>query len=214
MVSAMTRILLISGDIRGDSLHTAALRTAARFAPAGITATLYGGLRGLPAFVPGERIQPDPVTLLRHRVDHADAILFSTPQYAGSLPGTLKNLIDWLADTDRLEDKPVAWVSIATTPDEDDGARRTLETVLGYVRARVLRQACVRIPVPPRAIDEQGLVTDERLRTALTDVLTGLARTAAVPEPREVPAWQAYSSVFPVVQRREPSPFRNGFPPG
>jgi chromate reductase len=205
----MTRILLISGDIRGDSMHTAALRTAARFAPDGITATLYGGLRNLPAFVPGEPIQPDPVALLRHRVENCDAILFSTPQYAGSLPGTLKNLIDWLADTGRLADKPAAWVSVSATPDEDEGARRTLETVLAHVRARVLRQACVRIPLPPDVVDEQGLVTDQRLRTALRDVLTGLARTTAGPEPRPVPAWQAYSSVFPVVQRREPGPFRN-----
>ena len=210
----MTRILLISGSTQEGSLHTAALRTAARFAPAGITATLFDGLRALPAFVPGERISPGAVALLRHRVDAADAVLFSTPEYAGSLPGSLKNLLDWLADDAALEGKPVAWLSVAA-PGQDDGARAMLETVLAHGNARVLRPACIRIPLHPDAVDAEGIVTDPRLHLALLDQLQALARSLAVPEPRQPPSWQAYSSLYPVVQARpDTSVFRKWRAPG
>jgi chromate reductase len=142
----MTRILLIPGSTREDSLHVAALRTAARLAPAGSTATLYDGLRDLPAFVPGQQPMPGAVAFLRPQVEAADAVLFSTPEYAGSLPGSLKNLLDWLVAGGSLDGKPVAWLSVAA-PGQDDGARATLETALEHARARLLRSACVRIPL-------------------------------------------------------------------
>jgi NAD(P)H-dependent FMN reductase len=209
IVGAMTRILLISGSLREGSLHTAALRTAARFAPAEITASLYDGLRSLPAFVPGEQTPP-AVAFLRHRVNAADAVLFSTPEYAGSLPGSLKNLLDWLAEGGELDGKPVAWLSVAASG-QDEGARATLETVLAQCHARVLRSACIRTPLSPSAVDQQGLVTDPRLHMALLDMLQALARSLAAPQPRQQPSWQAYSSLYPVVPpRRDTSGFRNG----
>jgi chromate reductase len=208
----MTRILLISGSTREGSLHTVALRMAARLAPADIAVNQYDDLRGLPAFVPGEQIQPDAVTLLRHRVDAAEAVLFCTPQYAGSLPGSLKNLLDWLVDGGQLVGKPVAWLSV-DPPGQDEGALATLQTVLGHGDARVLRSASIRIPLRPEAVDAQGMITDPRLHMALLDMLQSLARSLAVPEPRQAPSWQAYSSVFPMVQRRDTSPFRRGGPP-
>jgi chromate reductase len=205
----MTRILLISGSTLDGSLHTAALRTAARFAPPDITATLFDGLRALPAFVPGEQISPGAVALLRHRVNAADAVLFSTPEYTGSLPGTLKNLLDWLADGGDLNGKPVAWLSVSAAG-EDDGARGMLETVVEHANARLLRPACIRIPLSPDAVDAQGIVADPRLHLALLDALQALARSLAAPEPRQQPSWQAYSSLYPVVApRQDRSHFRD-----
>jgi chromate reductase len=151
---------------------------------------------------------PDPVALLRHRVDAADAVLFSTPEYAGSLPGSLKNLLDWLADGDALDGKPVAWLSVAASG-QDEGARATLETVLAHSKARVLRPACIRVPLSPGAVDAQGIVTDPRLHMALLDMLQALARSLATHEPRQPPSWQAYSSLYPVLPRPDPFPFRN-----
>src|SRR4051794_1023263 len=137
----MTRILLISGSTRDDSLQNAALRTAARIAPAGVTASVYDGLRDIPAFVPGADPAPGAVTFLRHRVNGADGVLFCTPEFAGSLPGSLKNLLDWLVDGGELIGKPAAWLSVS--PGQDEGARATLETVLGHGGAGVLRAACI-----------------------------------------------------------------------
>ncbi|WP_250032958.1 NADPH-dependent FMN reductase [Paractinoplanes maris] len=205
----MTRILLISGSTREDSLHTAALRTAAFHAPEEINAGLFEGLRQVPAYVPGEPDPHDTVVLLRHQVRIADAVLISTPEYSGSIPGALKNLLDWLIDDNLLAGKPVAWLSVAHA-NEDDGARATLETVLDHASAKVLRAACIRLPIDPGAVDDQGLVTDPRLHQALMDALQGLARLLALTEAPPRPAWQHYSSVFPVIERRDAPGWQTG----
>ncbi|MBG0563011.1 NADPH-dependent FMN reductase [Actinoplanes aureus] len=202
----MTRVLLISGSTRNGSLHTAALRTAARYAPPELTAALYDGLSDLPAFVPGDPAPALVVTALRRRVTDADALLFSTPEYAGSLPGSLKNLLDWLVDGGELGGKPVAWLSVVA-PGQDDGARAALESVLDHGGARLLRPACIRIPLDMSAVDGAGIVTDTRLHVALQDMLQALVRGLATPEQRR-PSWQAYSSVYPVVQQRQSWPGR------
>jgi chromate reductase len=204
----VTRILLISGSTREGSLHTAVLRMAARLAPADIAVDLYDDLRGLPAFVPGPQTPPAAAVLLRHRVETADAALFSTPAYAGSLPGSLKNLLDWLVDGGQLSGKPAAWLSI-TAPGQDEGALAALQGVLDHGKARLLRSACIRIPVGPGAIDATGTVTDPRLPMALVDTMQAIARSLAAPPPRQQPSWQAYSSVYPMVQRRDTSAVRH-----
>lgn len=204
----MTRILLISGNTRPDSLHTAALRTAARSAPGEISASLYDGLRDLPAFVPGEYTPPGPVAFLRLQVAGADAVLFSTPEFAGSMPGSLKNLLDWLVDGGDLTGKPAAWLSVAV-PGQDEGACAALETVLSHAGAKVLHPACVRIPLGPSALDGAGTIGDPQLHRALLDVLDTIARALAAPRPRAQPSWQAVSSLYPVVQRNDATPFRS-----
>ncbi|GIF06714.1 NADPH-dependent FMN reductase [Actinoplanes siamensis] len=200
----MTCVLLISGSTREGSLHTAALRTAARLAPDGVEARIYAGLATLPAFVPGDPAPPESVSDLRRQVAEADALLFSTPEYAGSLPGSLKNLLEWLIDGGVLNGKAAAWLSVVT-PGRDEGARAGLESVLGHGGARLLRAACVRIPLDLRAVDEQGLVTDPQLHRALQDVLQSLARTLAAPRPE--PSWQVQSSLYPVITRSDAPPF-------
>ncbi|MEV0895854.1 NADPH-dependent FMN reductase [Actinoplanes sp. NPDC049802] len=199
----MTRVLLIPGSTREGSLHTAALRTAARFAPPEIATTLYEDLRDLPAFVPGEAPM-GPVAELRSMVDAADAVLFCTPEYAGSLPGSLKNLLDWLVDGGDLGGKPAAWLSVVR-PGLDDGARAGLESVLDHAGARLLRPACVRIPLEMASIDGTGIVADGRLHVALQDMLQALARVLADSRPRPQPSWQAHSSVYPIVPNQAPT---------
>jgi chromate reductase len=208
----MTRILLISGSTREGSLHTAALRMAARFAPAGVAVDLFQDLRDLPAYVPGRHSPPFSVAQLRHRVDTADAVLFSTPQYAGSLPGSLKNLLDWLVEGGQLIGKPAAWLSVSATG-QDEGALATLQTVLGHGNARVLRSASIRVPLGPGAVDAHGTVTDPRLHMALADMMQSLARSLTPPPRQEPPSWQVYSSLYPMVTPRGTAPFRHGRAP-
>jgi chromate reductase, NAD(P)H dehydrogenase (quinone) len=208
----MTRVLLISGHTRDASLHNAALRTTARIAPPGTTAGLYDGLADLPAFVPGADPPPLVVAHLRAQVDAADAVLFCSPEFAGFLPGSLKNLLDWLVDGGDLHGKPVAWLSLAG-PGQDDGARATLETVLGHAGARLLPAACIRLPLDPASVDAHGLVTDHRLPMALLDMLQALERSQAVPQQRPQPSWQAYSSVYPVLQPPPAGAPWQGWPP-
>jgi NAD(P)H-dependent FMN reductase len=202
----MTRILLITGGTGEGSLHTAALRTAARSAPADITAIGYDGLRTLPAFVPGEQPAPAAVAALRAEIAAADAVLFSTPEYAGSMPGSLKNLLDHLVDGGDLQGKPVAWLSVSA-PGQDDGALTDLRKALEYAGAKILRSACIRLPLGPEAVAATGLIADPRLQVALLDMLRSLALARSLAAPPR-PSWQAYSSVYPIVPRPEQPPVR------
>jgi NAD(P)H-dependent FMN reductase len=169
----VTRLLLVSGSTRDGSTNTAALRTAAAAAPDDVIAALYGGLTELPAFVPGDDPAPAAVAALREQVAAADAVLFCTPEYAGTLPGSLKNLLDWLVGSGELNEKPVAWLLVASYG-RGEGARATLELVLGYVDARIVTKACARVPVTRDAVGPDGLVADAGLRAQLTECLATL----------------------------------------
>jgi chromate reductase len=93
----VAEILLVSGSLRHGSTNTSVLRTAAAVAPDGVTTVLYEGLDRLSHFNPDDDYEPlDPgVVDLRAAVASADAILFCTPEYAGALPGSFKNLLEW-----------------------------------------------------------------------------------------------------------------------
>ena len=104
------RILLVSGSTRGGSTNTALLRTAQAVTPADITTVLYDGLADLPAFNPDDDYEPLPagVAALRAQIAAADAVLFCTPEYAGALPGSFKNLLDWTVGGAEMYGRPVA----------------------------------------------------------------------------------------------------------
>jgi NAD(P)H-dependent FMN reductase len=111
--------------------------TAVAVAPGRVTAVIYDGLARLPAFNPdddGDRV-PREVAELREEITAADAVLFCTPEYAGTLPGSFKNLLDWTVGGGQLYGKPVAWFNVAG-PDRGQGAQDTLVSVLGYVGDR------------------------------------------------------------------------------
>lgn len=154
-------LLLISGSTRDASTNTAALRAIRAGRP---DAVLYDGLAGLPAFVPGVD-PPPPVQALSAAVRAAAAVLFCTPEYAGTLPGSLKNLLDWTVGDGDLYEKPAGWITVAAEG-RGRGAEATLRLVLGYVGATIVELP--RIPVPRESVDA-GEITDPTLRTALTE---------------------------------------------
>src|ERR1700761_7768181 len=165
------KVLLISGSTRAGSGNTAALVTAAALAPVGVTTALYGGLADLPAFNPdldGDHV-PEPVAELRREIEGVDAVLFCTPEYAGTLPGSFKNLLDWTVGGSQIYEKPVAWLNVAAEG-RGQGAQATLETVLGYVGAVVVEPACRRIPVSRSAVGPDGTITDPEVIRALGEV--------------------------------------------
>ena len=151
-MAADVRILLISGSTRHGSGNTAALRTVQALAPDGITAEMYDGLAALPAFSPDEDEQPPgPAAELRARIAAAGALLFCTPEYAGTLPGSLKNLLDWTVGGGEIYGKPVGWINVAVGG-RGTGAEEHLAMVLRYVGAVAVEGACVRVPVPREAV--------------------------------------------------------------
>src|SRR6266496_1027324 len=91
------RVLAISGSLRAASHNTALLRAAAGLAPSGVEVELFTGLHQLPPYNEDHDTDaPAPeVTRLRAQIAGADAVLFSTPEYNGTLPGQLKHAVDW-----------------------------------------------------------------------------------------------------------------------
>ena len=165
------RVLLISGSTRDGSANTAALATAAELAPAGVTPARYGGLAGLPAFNPdddGDRLPPAAAGL-RREIAAAAAVLFCTPEYAGTLPGSLKNLLDWTVGGGEMYGKPSAWLNVAAAG-RGAGATATLASVLSYVGADVVDAACRDIPVPRDAVTPDGTVSDPGFAAVVAEV--------------------------------------------
>ncbi|MEU9164626.1 NADPH-dependent FMN reductase [Streptomyces sp. NPDC048424] len=172
-------ILLLSGSLRAGSSNEAVLRTAQAVAaeiPARPRTVLYDGLATLPHFNPDDDTDPlpAPVAGLRAAIAGADAILVCTPEYAGTLPGSFKNLLDWTVGGTEIGDKPVAWVN-AAAPGRGLGAEATLRTVLGYTGAAVVEEACVRIPVTGGMSGRDGTVADAAVRARIGEVLGTLA---------------------------------------
>jgi chromate reductase len=176
------RILLISGSLRDGSTNSAVLRTALRAGPGAVEATLYPGLATLPAFNPdldGDAL-PAAVADLRHEIRATDGVLFSTPEYAGGLPGAFKNLLDWTVGDDHprsMYEKPTAWLNVAARGAPN--AHESLRKVLGYVHATIVESACLAVPVTGAMVDADGLLTDETVIRQLVESLQTLADACA-----------------------------------
>jgi NAD(P)H-dependent FMN reductase len=177
-----TQILLICGSLRKGSSNRATLDTSAAVAPPGVMASVYDVMDSLPHFNPDldEPPLPEPVRELRMAIESAHAVLFCTPEYAGALSGSLKNLLDWTVGGVEISAKPCGWVNISTMPSGAAGAHAELATVLRYTDARLVEAACVHVPVGRGEIGPEGLITTPQTREALAAVLTALAEAAAV----------------------------------
>jgi chromate reductase len=174
------RILAVSGSVRADSYNTNLLRAAVEAAPEGVDVELFdpAAIRDLPVYdqdLDGG-IVPASVTRLRQQWRAADAILFATPEYNGSVPGVLKNAIDW-ASRPRLEaaltNKNVAVVGASTGQFGAMWAQADLRKILGIAGARVVGDE---LPVTRahEKFDADGRLLDaelfERLRLTLENV--------------------------------------------
>src|SRR4051812_36899017 len=174
-------LLLVSGSLRAGSTNAAALQTAATLTPAGVTARLYDGMRELPHFSPDDDAEGQPVdpavASMRDAVARADALLICTPEYAGALPGALKNLLEWTVGDAGTYEKAVAWINVAgpASPTGAADAHESLRKVLGYVGADVVEAACRRIPVTRQDVGADGLVTNDAARREIRMTVTALA---------------------------------------
>ncbi|MFI8422202.1 NADPH-dependent FMN reductase [Streptomyces sp. NPDC085479] len=158
------------------SSNEAVLSTARAVAPSQVRTVAYEGLPALPHFNPDDDTDPlpAPVAELRAAIDEAAAVLICTPEYAGTLPGSFKNLLDWTVGGTEICDKPVAWVN-AAAPGRGQGAEATLRLVLGYTGAAIVEPACARIPVASHTVGPDGLLTDPKVREQIGEVLALLA---------------------------------------
>ena len=171
-------ILLLCGSLRAGSVNAAVLGTAATFT----ASRTFDGLAELPHFNPDEDRDPlhPAVAGLRAAIKEASAVLISTPEYAGGLPGSFKNLLDWTVGGGEIYGKPVAWINASSVAAPTGGrdAHDSLRKVLTYAGARIVDEACTRIPIP-RDVVADGQVTDPDLRGDIAVAVQRLREAAA-----------------------------------
>jgi len=162
------KILAVSGSLRADSHSTQLLREAEKLAPAGVEVELWEGTGDLPIYDQDldDTDVPESVRRLREDWSSADAIFFATPEYNGSVPGGLKNAVDWASrpkDDAALRNKTVAVVGASMGQFGALWAQQDLRRILGIAGARVVGE-----PLPvSRAHEGFDEAVYEGLRTVL-----------------------------------------------
>jgi chromate reductase len=171
-------ILGIAGSLRKASYNRAALRAAQQLAPEGTEIEIFD-IEGLPAFSQdAEGEPPAKVTELKEKVRAADAILFVTPEYNYSIPGVLKNAIDWGSrpyGDSAWEGKPVAVMGASVGIFGTARAQYHLRQVFVFLNMHAVNRPEVMIGNAAERFDEQGNLTDETTRKLIGQLLQNLA---------------------------------------
>jgi len=176
------RVLGISGSLRRDSFNSGLLRAAAGVLPPGAELEIFDGLKAIPPYDADDDLDggPEPVQELRAAFEAADAVLIVTPEYNASLPGVLKNALDWASRphaTNPLRGKPAAVVGASTGMFGAVWAQAEGRKVLSTIGARVLDSE---LPVPEadERFDAQGTLTDPEVEERLAEVVAELVAAA------------------------------------
>ena len=178
------RVLGISGSLRRDSHNTKLLRAAAALLAPGAELELWEGLKAVPPY-DGDDDNGEPRAWILQSLDaairEADVVLFATPEYNHSIPGQLKNALDWLSrplKTSPLRNKPVAVVGASTGLFGAVWAQAELRKVLSAIGARVVDRE-LPVGLADDAFTEDGRLVDSDLELVLADLLAELAGEAS-----------------------------------
>ncbi len=180
------RILAISGSLRDASNSTALLRALREEAPEGVEIVLWDGLKSMPPYDQDDDVVPAPaaVAAFRELVSRSDAVFFATPEYNSSVPGALKNALDWgsrpLA-TNPFRNKPVAVISSSAGAFGGVWAAAELRKVLGAMGSRVA-EAELAVGHANEKLDDRGRLADQDVREGLREALDALLLETAPAE--------------------------------
>ena len=170
-------ILAISGSLRVESYNGMLLSEATAVAPVGARLVAWGDLASIPPFSEDHENDAGPaVHALRAAIAEASAVLIATPEYNGSLPGQLKNALDWASrpfPDNVLRDKPAAVIGASPSPGGTARAQADARKVLTAIGAQVL-QAEVLVPHAYRQFDSTGRLVDADLRHQLERLVAEL----------------------------------------
>jgi chromate reductase, NAD(P)H dehydrogenase (quinone) len=172
------KVLGISGSLRRDSHNRGLLLEAAELLPPGTEFELYTELKAVPPYDEDDDAEEadDVVERLREAVARADAILIATPEYNSSVPGQLKNAIDWVSrprGAAAIASKPVAVIGTGTGSFGGIWAQAELRKVLRTAGARVV-DGELAVPRAHVRLDEDGCLLDDELRERAQVVLDDL----------------------------------------
>jgi chromate reductase, NAD(P)H dehydrogenase (quinone) len=168
------RILGIAGSLRRQSYNRAALRAAQALVPEGATLEIFE-LDGIPGFNQDEeQAPPAKVVELKKRLREADAVLFATPEYNYSIPGVLKNAIDWASrpyGDSAWEGKPVALMGASVGALGTARAQYHLRQCFVFLNMYAINRPEVMIANASAKFDEAGNLTDEKSRELIAQLL-------------------------------------------
>ncbi|MDH3306853.1 MAG: NAD(P)H-dependent oxidoreductase [Acidimicrobiia bacterium] len=166
-------VLAFPGSLRAGSYNRALLHAAAALAPDRMTIDVYDGLIDIPLFnADFEDPEPTGVTALRNALAGVDGVLISTPEYNQSVPGVLKNVIDWLSrQRPGLGGVPVAVTGVTTGPWGTRLAQTQLRQMLGSVQALVMTHPLLYLKGATDLFDGAGELTDESTADRLSRLL-------------------------------------------
>jgi len=172
------RLLAISGSLRAVSTNTALLKAATLLAPPHITIEFYDGLAGLPHFNPDDDIDPLPLAVAawRAKVDGADGLLISSPEYARGIPGSLKNALDWLVSGPEHPGKPIAFFHAS---DRGVASQAALRLVLETMGTRIVDSACITINLLGTEKDAATVAANPAYAAKITAALNAFAAEIA-----------------------------------
>jgi chromate reductase len=176
-MSKQIRILGIAGSLRRESYNRAALRAATSLAPEGATIDTFE-LDGIPGFNQDEEQNPPAkVVELKRRIREADAILIVTPEYNYSVPGVLKNAIDWASrpyGDSAWNGKPVAIMGASIGTIGTARAQYHLRQMFVFLNMYPINQPEVMIGNASERFDAQGNLTDETTKDFIRQLLKNL----------------------------------------
>ncbi len=173
--SGTVRILGIAGSLRRGSFNAATLRVAQELAPAGMTINIFD-IAPIPLYNEDVRQQgfPPPVEDLRARIKGADGLLIATPEYNYSIPGVLKNAIDWASRPPEqpFDCKPIGLMGASAGTHGTSRAQYHLRQCFVFLNGLVMNQPEVMIPQAQNKFDAEGKLTDQATRDFITAHLT------------------------------------------
>jgi chromate reductase len=177
------RILAVSGSLRSHSNSTALLRALREEAPAGVEIEIWRGLKEIPPYDADDDVAPGPapVEAFRELVREADAVFFATPEYNSSVPGALKNALDWASRpmaTNAFRNKPVAVIGSSAGAFGGVWAAAELRKVLAAMGARVT-EAELAVGHAHEKVGDDGSLADNEVREGLRDALGTLVSEVA-----------------------------------
>ena len=172
------RVLAISGSLRDASNSTALLRALREEAPEGVEVIIWDGLKGIPPYDQDDDVVPAPeaVAAFRELVREVDGVFFATPEYNSSVPGALKNALDWASRpvaTNTFRNKPVAVISSSAGAFGGVWAGAELRKVLGAMGSRVA-EAELAVGHAHEKLDDHGRLIDDDVRQGLREALETL----------------------------------------
>lgn len=175
---ANLKVLGIVGSLRRESFNRRLIEAAKELAPAGMSIEVCD-IAAVPLYNEDDYKQgfPAPVGDLRQRIKAADAVLIATPEYNYSIPGVLKNAIDWASRPPEqpFADKPMALMGAGPGVSGSARAQYHLRQAFVFLDARILSRPELMVPAATAKFDAAGKLTDEATRKQLADLLTALA---------------------------------------